>query len=52
MKAKEVIIMNVNEYINRKINNYDDRSKDLILIVDEEYFFYLHTMTMTMSTLI
>ena len=34
--------MNVNEYINKKINNYDDRSKDLTFIADEEYFFYSH----------
>lgn len=32
--------MNVNEYINRKINNYDDRSKDLTFIADEDHFFY------------
>ena len=32
--------MNVNEYVNKKINQYDSRSKDLTFIVDEEHFFH------------
>ena len=32
--------MNVNEYVNSQINNYDSRSEDLTFIVDEENFFF------------